>query len=95
MQKPRLTTRLACAFACCAFAALQGRADAQGCQSRIDCINDDDRCQKMLDYLTCIASDKQVFGITGSGMCEQYGSEYNKLIAQCANLCVVKMPKVP
>ena len=50
----------------------------------------DNHCQVMLDYLICLANDKKVLGIDGTGMCESYGSEYTKMVDQCPNWCAVR-----
>ena len=57
---------------------------AASCEMRSTCTSSN-HCHNFLDYLTCIAQDKQVFGVSGSGMCESYGSEYNKAIGKCPN----------
>ena len=59
-------------FACVNTPTLVG---AQGCHLASDCAGSG-HCTAFLDYLTCIAQDKQVFGIDGSGMCEQYGKPF-------------------
>ena len=61
-----------------------GRA-AAGCHLAGGSCVRDGHCQEFLHYLTCIASDKKVLGIDGTGMCEDYGSTYNSVISQCPN----------
>ena len=59
-------------FACVNIPNLVG---AQGCHIATDCAGSG-HCRAFLNYLTCIAQDKQIFGIDHSGMCEQYGKPF-------------------